>query len=60
VVGASLFWHLLGLFGYEGTTVYPAKWRKPQKARNLNTQMTLTPVPLFVLAILGFLLHRYF
>jgi hypothetical protein len=51
---------LLRLFGYRGSTVNPAKWRKPQKPRNLNALMNLTPVPLVVLAILGFLLHRYF
>jgi hypothetical protein len=35
--------------------INPAKWHKPQKPRNLNVWINLTPVPLIVLAILGFL-----
>jgi hypothetical protein len=52
---------VLRLFGYRGSTVEPAKWRKPQKPLpNIDTMVNFAPVPLAVLALLGFLLHRYF
>jgi hypothetical protein len=54
-VFSILFW-LLGCRG----SVDPAKWHKPQKPPlNTNTMVNLALLPLVVLAILGFLFHRY-